>query len=99
MINFLGRTLVDEPEFDVVPDSLFGPNEENPPMALAIRQSSTKPPGVTQTISYRGHYYYVAPDGPFRRWNAEGFRLLYLLFQMTVSEIPRTGIPSLTIAK
>ncbi len=99
MINFIGRSLNDEPEFDVAPDPLFGPNEENPPMTLAIRQSITKPPDVDQAISYRGAYYYVDPAGPYRRWNAEGFRLLYQLFQMTVSEISRAGIPGITIAK
>ena len=99
MINFLGRSLDDEPEFDVAPDPLFGPNEENPPMTLAIRQSLTQPSDVDQAIRYRGAYYYVDPAGPYRRWNAEGFRLLYQLFQMTVSEISRAGIPSLTIAK
>lgn len=99
MINFLGRSLDDEPEFDVLPDPRSGPNEENPPMALAIRQSFTKPPDVDQAIPYRGAYYYIDPAGPYRRWNAEGFRLLYQLFQMTVTEVSRAGIPSLTIAK
>jgi hypothetical protein len=37
--------------------------------------------------------------GPLARWNREGFQLLYLLFQMTVSEVPRVGVPSITIAK
>jgi hypothetical protein len=41
----------------------------------------------------------VNTTGPLARWNREGFQLLYLLFQMTVSEVPRVGVPSITIAK
>jgi hypothetical protein len=33
------------------------------------------------------------------RWNREAFQLLYLLFQMTVTEVPRVGVPSIAIAK
>jgi hypothetical protein len=33
------------------------------------------------------------------RWNREAFQMLYLLFQMTVSEVPRAGVSSITIAK
>ena len=33
------------------------------------------------------------------RWNREAFQLLYLLFQMTVTDVPRVGVPSITIAK
>lgn len=99
MINFLGRSLDDQPEFDVSPAPVSGPNVENPPQTLTIRRSSTKPADVKHLIAYRGNYFYVDPEGPYGRWNAQGFDLLYQLFQMTVSEIPRAGIPGLTIAK
>jgi hypothetical protein len=41
----------------------------------------------------------VNTTGPLERWNREALQMLYLLFQMTVSEVPRVGIPSITIAK
>jgi hypothetical protein len=41
----------------------------------------------------------VNTTGPLARWNREAFQMLYLLFQMTVSEVPRVGVPSITIAK
>lgn len=99
MLTFLGRSIDDQPEFDVPPDPRSGPNAENPPMTISIRRASTRPQDVESVLRYQGDYYYVDPDGPFRRWNAEGLLLLYQLFQMTVSEISRAGIPSLTIAK
>ena len=36
---------------------------------------------------------------PLARWNRSAFQLLYLLFQMTVTDLPRSGVPSITIAK
>jgi len=41
----------------------------------------------------------VKTDGPLARWNRLVFQLLYLLFQMTVSEVPKAGVPSIIIAK
>jgi hypothetical protein len=46
-----------------------------------------------------GQYYAVNTTGPQARWNREAFKLLSQLFQMTVTEVPRTGVPSITIAK
>ena len=46
-----------------------------------------------------GKYYAVNTTGPLASWNRKAFQMLYLLFQMTVSEVPRVGIPSITIAK
>jgi len=41
----------------------------------------------------------VNTTGPLASWNREAFQMLYLLFQMTVTEVPLVGIPSITIAK
>jgi hypothetical protein len=41
----------------------------------------------------------VMTTGPLARWNRQAFHMLYLLFQITVSEAPRVGAPSITIAK
>ncbi len=46
-----------------------------------------------------GTYYAVNTTGPQSRWNREAFKLLSQLFQMTVTEISRAGVPSITIAK
>jgi hypothetical protein len=41
----------------------------------------------------------VKNDGPQARWNRLAFQLLYLLYQMTVTEVSRAGAPFITIAK
>ena len=59
-----------------------------------------EPPRETDlSIKSHGKYYAVNTTGPSARWNREAFQLLYLLFQMTVTEVPRVGVPSITIAK
>jgi hypothetical protein len=52
-------------------------------------------------LSIRSHnrYYAVNTMGPLARWNRDAFQMLYLLFQMTITDLPRTGVPSITIAK
>jgi hypothetical protein len=61
--------------------------------------SDGSPSGADLSIQYRGKHYAVNTIGPLARWNREAFQMLYLLFQMTVSEVPRVGVPSITIAK
>ena len=51
------------------------------------------------SVLWSGHLSIVNTTGPLARWNREAFQMLYLLFQMTVSEVPRVGVPSITIAK
>ena len=61
--------------------------------------SDGAPSGADLSIQSHGKYYSVNTTGPLARWNREAFQMLYLLFQMTVSEVPRVGVPSITIAK
>jgi hypothetical protein len=61
--------------------------------------SDGAPSEADLSIKSYGKYYAVNTTGPLARWNREAFQLLYLLFQMTVTEVPRVGVPSITIAK
>jgi hypothetical protein len=61
--------------------------------------SNGTPSGTDLSIQSHVKYYAVNTTGPLARWNREAFKLLYILFQMTVSEGPRVGVPSITIAK
>ena len=61
--------------------------------------SDRAPSEADLSIQSHGKYYSVDTRGPLARWNREAFQTLYLLFQMTVSEVPRVGVPSITIAK
>jgi hypothetical protein len=61
--------------------------------------SDGKPSGADLSIQSHGKYYALNTAGPLARWNHEAFQLLYRLLQMTVTDVPRVGVPSITIAK
>jgi hypothetical protein len=98
MLNFLGTSLNEEQEYHVEKDPRTPTVAENPIKTLDLLVGDSSPKGVDLSVSSHGAYYAVNVDGPQARWNREAFKLLYQLFQMTVTEIPRTGFP-ITIAK
>ncbi len=98
ILNFLGRTIEGEPEYHVDPDPRTGFIEENPIRAMDIIESSSQLPNAQLSVTHEGKFYSIA-DVEKRSWNQEAFRLLYQLFQMTVTDAPRGNIPSITIAK
>jgi hypothetical protein len=99
ILHFLGRTLEEEPEYDVDKDPRTPEVHENPVHTMDLVLSDRAPSGTDLSIQSHGKYYAVNTTGPLARWNREAFQMLYLLFQMTVSEVPRVGVPSITIAK
>jgi len=99
MLHFLARSLGEDREYHVDKDPLTPEVAENPVYTMEMVRSDDSPSGADLTIQSHGTYYAVRTDGPLGRWNREAFQLLYLLFQMTVTEIPRAGVPSITIAK
>jgi hypothetical protein len=99
ILNFLGRSLGEDPEYEVEKDPRTPPVAENPVHTMELVLSDKAPSGTDLAIQSHGKYYAVNTTGPLARWNREAFQLLYLLFQMTVSEVPRVGVPSITIAK
>ncbi len=98
ILNFLGRTIHVEPEYHVNPDPRTGPIANNPVQTLEIIESTSRPPNARLSITHQGKHYSIV-DLDRESWNQEAFRLLYQLFQMTVSEISRGAGPSITIAK
>ena len=98
VLNFLGRDMAEEPEYDVPPDPRTPPVTENPVHTLEIVESGSRPGGEGLAADYLGHYYAVRPESGYQ-WNQEGFRMLSQLFQMTVTELPQVGVPSITISK
>ncbi len=98
ILNFLGRTIDSEQEYHVDPDPRTGIVAENPVRTMEIIETDSKPPNAKLSVTHEGHHYSIADDEK-RSWNQEAFRLLYQLFQMTVTEVPRGAGPSITIAK
>ena len=99
ILNFLGRSLGEDPEYQVDKDPRTPAVHENPVHTMEIVLSDSAPSGADLSIQSHGKYYAVNTTGLLARWNREAFQMLYLLFQMTVSEVPRVGVPSITIAK
>lgn len=99
ILTFLGRSLGEDPEYHVDTDPRTPPVEENPINTMDLIASDSAPREADLVIRSHGKYYAVNTRGPLARWNRSAFQLLYLLFQMTVTEVPRVGVPSITIAK
>jgi hypothetical protein len=91
----------DEPEYHVAPDPRTPAiaNNENPDSTMELIISDSAPPRGELSIHSQGQYYTVNTEGPLARWNRDAFQMLYLLFQMTITDLPRVGVPSITIAK
>ena len=99
ILNFLGRSLGEDPEYHVESDPRTPAFFENPDHTMELVLSDGAPSEADLSIQSHGKHYSVNTTGPSARWNREAFQLLYLLFQMTVTEVPRVGVPSITIAK
>jgi hypothetical protein len=97
ILEFLGKT-IEEPEYFVDKDPRTPEVAENPNRTLEILEEDDEPEGASLPVKYRGRYYAVAPD-PGYQWNAAGFQLLHQIFQLAVSELPRSIAPSITISK
>lgn len=93
ILEFLAATIDDTPEVDVDPDPRTGKVEPNPRSALTILVDEPTRPGVLR-MSYGGHDYAIG-DTP---WDRDAFKLLYQLFQMTVTDVSGIGLP-ITISK
>jgi len=99
ILDFLGRSLGEDPEYDVEKDPRTPAVHDNPVHTMELLLTDRAPSEADLSIQSNGKYYAVNTTGPLARWNREAFQMLYLLFQMTVSEVPRVGVPSITIAK
>jgi hypothetical protein len=98
ILSFLGDTIKDKPEYFVEKDTRSPAVAQNPNRALEILEDESEPKAVDMSVYYKGHYYAVAPDKGYL-WNASGFQLLHQIFQMAVSELPKSVAPSITISK
>ncbi len=99
MLNFLGHAMDEDREYAVDKDPRTPPVAENPVRTMDILILDRAPDGPGFAVKSHGQYYAINATGSQGRWNREAFKLLSQLFQMTVTDIPRTGVPSITIAK
>lgn len=98
VLNFIGQSLGDDPEYPVDKHPQTPKVSENPVQTMAVAVSDHEPDNVDLSVEYGGRYYALQPETGYQ-WNREGFRLLYQIFQMTVTELAKQGAPVITIAK
>jgi hypothetical protein len=98
ILRFLGDTIKDKPEYYVEKDTRSPEAAQNPNRSLDILEEENEPKAANMSVFYKGYYYAVAPDKGYL-WNASGFQLLHQVFQMAVSELPKSAAPSITISK
>jgi hypothetical protein len=98
IMYFIGRTINVEPEIDVTKDPRTPTVNGNPVSVLAISESENEPEGAVLSIKYADKYYAVQANND-SHWNQTAFRVLSQIFQMTVTETPKIGVPSITISK
>lgn len=94
MLSFIAAGIDAAPEYDVAPDPHTGTMARNPRRTLAIAVSDTAPAAESSSVAYGGRYYAVGPTA----WDRQAFTVLYQLFQMTVTDVSKTGVP-ITISK
>lgn len=97
ILNFIGRGINEEPEFDVAPNPSTPPVTENPVHTLEIAETSQVPSGADISVASHGHYYSIQDQAGYQ-WNKKAFSLLYQLFQMSVYAEDKSG-PIITISK
>lgn len=77
ILNFLGETIDEKPEFFVEKDPRMPEVAENPISTLKILEEEAEPEEADLVVIYKDRYFALAPDGE-RRWNASGFQSKYL---------------------
>lgn len=98
VLNFIGQSIGDEPEFAVDKHPETPAVRENPVNTLGLLVSEDEPDDAYLSVEYDGRYYALLPEKGYQ-WNREGFRLLYQIFQMTVTDLAKQGAPVITIDK
>ncbi|MCX7110842.1 MAG: hypothetical protein NTX45_12080 [Proteobacteria bacterium] len=98
ILSFIGQTIAADPECPVEKDPRTPEVRENPVFTLQIQEDGNTFFHEEDGVDYKGHYYSIHTDQGYP-WNKKAFVLLAQIFQMTMAEVPRIGVPSITIAK
>jgi hypothetical protein len=94
ILDFVSKSIRLFPEFAVDPDPRTTGEVRNPLRTLDIEVSDAPPRAEEDSIRFQGRYYTIGDT----RWDRMAFMILYELFQVTLTDVSRIGIP-ITIAK
>jgi hypothetical protein len=98
ILDFIGRSIDQDPEYFVERDPRTPEVGDNPDKTLDVVEGEDSPDDADMVVEFQDLNYSIARDHEYP-WNREVFRILHQLFQMAVSEVPNSGVPSITIAK
>lgn len=103
IIAFVARSIEEEPEMMVSPDTRTKTVVRNPAKTLEIEESASQPEDYEFSVPFDGRYYsirkYPVSQGMVPSWNQEAFAVLSNLFQMTVTDLTKYPTPAIAIAK
>lgn len=103
ILAFIAKGIAEDVEYAVEPDPRTGKILYNPAKSLEILETEEPPARQAFGVRYKGRYYSIKDvgdgDTDAARWNLDSFRVLYQLFQMTVTDVSKTLVPAITIAK
>jgi hypothetical protein len=96
LLGFVAAGIERSPELDIARDPRTGRVARNPARALTIEVTDGPRLGLEGTHVGLGGRIYAVGDSD---WDREAFTLIYQLFQMTVTDVSRVGVPGITISK
>jgi len=103
IIGFVARSIEEEPETMVSPDSRTKNVVRNPARTLEIEESPSRPDGYEFSVQFEDRHYSIrkfpVSQGMVPSWNQEAFAVLSNLFQMTVTDLTKYPTPAIAIAK
>jgi hypothetical protein len=96
VLEFLGRGIAQEPEFDVEKDARTESISVNPRHTLEVMETDRTQPDAAFAVRLNGSIYSIRASSD---WDLAGFSVLSQLLQMTVTDVTRVPAPPITIAK
>lgn len=98
VLNFIGQSISDDPEYHVDKHPGTPAVSENPIQTMSLQVSDNEPESAEVSVDFGNRYYALHSENGYQ-WNREGFRLLCQIFQMTMTDLAQKGAPGITIAK
>ncbi|MDP1774526.1 MAG: hypothetical protein Q8L15_19840 [Methylobacter sp.] len=98
VLNFIGQSISDDPEYAVTKHPQTPRVSENPEHTMALLVSDDESAAADISVQFGDWHYALKPETGYQ-WNREGFRLLCQIFQMTMTDLAQQGAPTITIAK
>ncbi|WP_411727597.1 hypothetical protein [Methyloglobulus sp.] len=98
VLNFIGQSISDDPEYAVAKHPQTPSVSENPAYTMGLLVSDDESAASDISVRFGDWDYALKPEIGYQ-WNREGFRLLCQIFQMTMTDLARQGAPAITISK